>query len=131
MKENITPFDDENIVIDIPGVDAEKGLSLYGGELDIYLPIIRSYAVNTPAVLDKLRAVSKETLSDYVISVHGLKGTSANIGAEKTREAALSLETMARSGDLEGVLAKNEGFIKDTENLVDSIKKWLEKYGED
>jgi len=38
--------------------------------------------------LEKLRSVSAGTLSDSVITIHGLKGTSAGIGAETTREAA-------------------------------------------
>lgn len=130
MSKSNTFFEDENMVIDISGVDTERGLALYGGELDIYLPILRSYAVNTSVVLDKLRSVSKEKLPDYVINVHGVKGTSANIGAEKTRETALTLETMARNGDLDGVLAINDKFIKDTENIVANIKKWFEQYGE-
>jgi CheY-like chemotaxis protein/HPt (histidine-containing phosphotransfer) domain-containing protein len=121
-------IEDDNIVIDIPGVDAELGLSLYGGELDIYLPILRSYASNTPAVLDKLKSVSEETLSDYAISVHGLKGTSANIGAETTRETAMNLERLAKSGDLEKIASINERFIKDTENIVDNIRSWFKQY---
>ena len=118
---------DENTV-NIHGVDTGRGLSLYKGELGTYLPLLRSYAVNTPAALDKLRIVSKETLQDYAVNIHGLKGSSANIGAEKTRATAFVLETMARKGDLDGVLAQNDRFIKDTENIVDNIKTWFEQY---
>jgi HPt (histidine-containing phosphotransfer) domain-containing protein len=124
---NISP-EDESIVINIPGIDVERGLSLYSDELDIYVPLLRSYAVNTPAILDKLRTVSEETLADYVIAVHGLKGTSANIGAEMTREVAMRLEKLSRAGDLEDVLAINDRFIKDTENVIANIKMWFEQY---
>jgi len=116
------------IKITIPGVDTKKGLSLYAGEADIYLPLLRSYIVNTPLTLEKLRAVSGETLPDYVISVHGLKGTSAGIGAEDIRAAALELEQMSRAGDLQGVLSKNGKLIADTEVLVANVKAWLEQY---
>jgi PAS domain S-box-containing protein len=117
----------ENMVIEIPGVDTEKGLSLVAGAKKIYLPMLRSYASNTPKVLDKLRSVSAENLHDYVITVHGLKSTSAGIGAEAIREAALKLESMSRSGDLQGVLAKNDKLIAETEIIVANIKAWLEK----
>jgi HPt (histidine-containing phosphotransfer) domain-containing protein len=96
--------------------------------MNIYLPLLRSYAANTPDVLDKLRTVSAETLSDYVITVHGLKGTSAGIGAEAIREAAFNLETMSRAADLDGVLAQNGKLITDTETVVASVKAWLEQY---
>jgi len=118
----------ENLTIDIPGVDTKKGLSMYVGARKVYLPLLRSFAANTPGVLDKLRAVSAETLHDYAITVHGLKGSSAGIGAETVREAALNLETMSRAGDLRGVLALNGKLIADAENIVANVKAWLEQH---
>jgi chemotaxis protein histidine kinase CheA len=116
------------VSVDIPGVDTKKGIAFYGGDMNLYLPFLRSYASNTPNVLRRLAAVSKETLADYVIAVHGLKGTSAGIGAETIREAALNLEKMSRAGDLDGVLSQNGKLIKDTEIIVENINAWLEQY---
>jgi CheY-like chemotaxis protein len=127
----ITSEAEENgvpIELKIEGVDTKKGLLLYAGETKVYLPLLRSYIANTPVVLNKMRNVSEKTLSDYVISVHGLKGTSAGIGAQSLREAALDLETKSRAGDLQGVLAKNDKLIADTEIIVANIKAWLEHY---
>jgi PAS domain S-box-containing protein len=120
--------EDGDIIIEIPGVDTKKGLALYAGETDIYMPLLRSYIANTPGTLIKLKTVTKETLSDYVITVHGLKGTSAGIGAETIREAALELETKSRAGDLQGVLAKNDKLIADTQVVVANITAWLDQY---
>jgi PAS domain S-box-containing protein len=120
--------EEEDIVIEIPGVDTKKGLDLYAGETDIYLPLLRSYAANTPAALNKLGSVSAQNLSDYVITVHGLKGTSAGIGAEQIRAAALELENKSRAGDLQGVLEKNSKLIADTEIIVANINAWLREY---
>jgi len=116
------------LVIEIPGVDTKKGLALYADETDIYLPLLRSYIAHTPMTLEKLRTVSAENLTNYVITVHGLKGTSAGIGAESIREAALELENKSRAGDLQSVLAKNDKLIKDTEVIVANIKAWLDQY---
>jgi len=118
----------KDMVITIQGVDAVRGLSYYGGETEIYLSILRSFTVNAPKILDKLRIVSRETLSDYAISVHGLKGANANIGAETMRQAAANLEAKSRAEDLDGVLAENNQFIKDMETLVANIKTWLEQH---
>jgi HPt (histidine-containing phosphotransfer) domain-containing protein len=112
----------------ISGINTELGLSYYDGDLEIYLPLLRSYILNTPASLDKIRTVTFETLKDYAIIIHGLKGTSASIGAEMTREAALNLEALARAGDLNGILANNETFINDTEKIVAGIKEWVDDY---
>jgi CheY-like chemotaxis protein len=117
----------EKLVIEIPGVDTKKGLSLYAGAKKLYLPMLRSYAHNTPKVLEKLRLVSAENLHDYVITVHGLKGTSAALGAEKIQAAALELENLSRAGDLRGVLAKNDKLIADTQVVVANVTEWLDK----
>jgi len=117
----------EKLNMEIPGVDTKKGLSLYAGAKKIYLPMLRSYAHNTPKVLDKLRTVTAENLHDYVITVHGLKGTSAAIGAEHIRAAALELENLSRGGDFQGVIERNGKLIEDTEIVVANVQKWLDK----
>jgi signal transduction histidine kinase/DNA-binding NarL/FixJ family response regulator len=114
--------------INIPGVDSEKGLSLYGYDKKIYISLLRSFVGNTLENLKKLRTVSKETLPDYVITVHGLKGTSAGLGAELIREEALNLENLSRAGNLDEVLALNNKLIEDTEIVVNNIKEWLAGY---
>jgi CheY-like chemotaxis protein len=131
-RQEVTVVDDasasEDIVIKIPGVDTEKGLSLYAGDTKVYLPMLRSYVTNTPGVLEKLRAVTAETLPAYVISVHGLKGTSAGIGAEAIRQAAMELEAISRTGDLAGVLKLNGDLIANTEIVVAHVKEWLAQH---
>ena len=115
------------MTIKIPGVDAKKGLDLYDGELDLYLTVLRSYADNIPVVLDKLRKVTAETLPNYADTVHGIKGASATIAAEEISNAAMKLENMAMAGDLSGVLAENDFFLKRADCLLKDIQKWLEQ----
>ena len=122
--------EDNSNAVNIPGLDSEKGLALYGGELDIYYSILNSFVANIPETLERLRAVSAETLPAYAIAVHGLKGTSANIGAEAISEAASYLEKTARAGDLDALLKKNDQLIKDTESLTANLETWLKKHEE-
>ena len=121
-------LDCQSVVIDIPGIDIEKGLSYYGGEQEIYISILGSFVSCVPAILDKIRVVTDDTLPDYLISIHGLKSVNANIGAEKTREAAMNLELRAKARDLDGILHFNDQFINDMEEIVFNINKWLKKY---
>jgi len=116
------------VEIEIPGVDTKKGLALYAGDTGVYLSLLRSYAANTPGLLDKLRAVSAQNLPKYNISVHGLKGSSANIGAEMIREQAFELEKISKEGNVQGVWALNGKLIADTKIVVSNIKAWLEQY---
>ncbi|MDR0314062.1 MAG: Hpt domain-containing protein [Treponema sp.] len=113
--------------INIPGLDAELGTSLCGGELDIFVTALRSFAINIPVALEKLRTVSAETLPGYVTFVHGLKGSCASIGAEEARKKAYDLEMKSKAGDLDGVLAQNKAFIKEVEQLIKDIQAWLNR----
>ena len=114
---------------EIPGINMAAGFTLYGGEMDIYIAVMESFAANTPAVIDKLRDVTKETLPEYAINIHGLKSISATIAAQDISERARKLELMAEAGDLAGVLAENGKLLEDTEILVNDLKNWLETSG--
>ena len=111
--------------ITIPGIDSAAGLALYGGEFDLYLIALRSYVPNAISIIEKMRTVSHESLSDYTISVHGLKSISSNIGAEKLRKEAMYLEAKAKSGDLDEILTRNDALLKDAEDLASNIQGWL------
>ena len=119
--------EDGNAAIEIPGVNADKGLAICGGDSEIYRTVLRSYVADTRAVLEKLHDVTAENLPAYTIAVHGIKGSSANIGAEAIRQTAGKLEVMARNGDLAGILDKNDNFLKETKSLVADIMDWFKK----
>jgi len=114
-------------VINIPGIDTATGLDLYDGDEKNYLIVLRSWLANSPAVLDKLRNVSAETLATYAMSIHNIKGTCANVGAEELRAKARKLEEMAKAGDIAGIQSENDAFIKQAETVLAEAKKWLDK----
>jgi len=116
------------MAIGIPGVDEGIFQDLMDGDEDLYVSVLSSFIEKTPSVLVKLAAVSKETLPDYAITVHGLKGACANICAEEARKMALSLEQKARAGDLAGVQAENGPFLKYVEDLMVKLKEWHKKH---
>ena len=109
----------------IPGVNMEVGLDLYGGEMDIYVSVLESFATNTPEAINKMRNVTKEGLPDYAIVAHGLKSVCGTIAAGDISERAKKLEAMSKAGDITGVLADNDKFIEDAQTLVQNVKNWL------
>lgn len=114
--------------ISIPGLKVEKGLALFNDCFETYLAVLRSYAVNTPAVTESMHNVTALNLSDYRIHVHGLKGSSINIGANVTGEMAASMEAKATAGDLQGVLDGNDELLENVQELVTAIQAWLDEY---
>jgi signal transduction histidine kinase/CheY-like chemotaxis protein len=116
--------------INMPGLNVEQGLEVFSGDMEDYMSALSSYIKNAPELIDKLRGVTKDNLPEYAINVHGLKSVSAWICAESIRKGALELELMAKAGDLSGILAKNEKFLKDTETFVNDLMALLEKNSE-
>jgi len=110
---------------EIPGVNINAGLEFYGGDMNSYKAILKSFAVNTPDTIDNMRNVTEESLKDYAVNVHGLKSISAAIAADEMSQKAKELEFMAKAGDLSGVFAKNDEFLECAEILVEDIKNWL------
>jgi PAS domain S-box-containing protein len=109
----------------ISGVNLEEGLSRYG-EDDVFNGVLRSYADNTPQLLDKMRIVSRYKMPEYAITVHGIKGSSYGICAQAAGKWAERLEAAAKQEDLETILAENNDFIKMMERLLSDIRGYLD-----
>ncbi|MDR1277133.1 MAG: response regulator [Treponema sp.] len=107
-------------------VDIKAGVERYGEE-KIYLNILRSYITHSPGLLEKLRALSPETLADYAITVHGLKGASYGICADGIGREAEELEQAARAGDYERVAADTGGFILRVEQALEELGALVEQ----
>ncbi|MDR0839153.1 MAG: response regulator [Oscillospiraceae bacterium] len=103
------------------GLDIEKGLGRFGGDEETYTEVLKSYAKNTPELLDKAREVTAAGLADYAVIVHGIKASSRSIGAEQVGEMAEALEHAAKEGDADFVNANNGGFIQAAETLLAEI----------
>jgi signal transduction histidine kinase/DNA-binding response OmpR family regulator len=112
----------------LEGVDLASGVQRYEGK-DEYLQILRSYALHTAELLDRLRNPAGD-LKDYTVAVHGLKGASYGICADKVGDMAGYLENAAKRGDFEAVREKNGSLIEMTESLISDLKNLLTAEGD-
>jgi PAS domain S-box-containing protein len=108
----------------LEGMDFIAGLKRYGTE-EIYIRILRSFLTHTPGLLKKLRSLTRETLPDYAITVHGLKGASYGICAGEIGRDAGELELAAKAGDYEKVASGNTAFISKVEASLEALGKLL------
>ncbi|MDR1979845.1 MAG: response regulator [Synergistaceae bacterium] len=116
---------------DIDGVDFEKALSRFNGNTKSLFDVFRSYAKHTPAILERLRAPTAESLRDYAIAVHGVKGSSYGVCANAVGKLAEELEAAAKKNDLEFVLAQNDAFLSAAERLIDALRSMLKSLEEE
>ncbi|MCL2576423.1 MAG: transporter substrate-binding domain-containing protein [Defluviitaleaceae bacterium] len=115
----------------IPGINTKKGLSRFNGDKDAYLDVLRSYAKNTPRLLEGSGQVTSDLLADYATIVHGIKGSSGGICAEETAGIAEALEGAALAGDYEYVAAHNENLTTTARRLISGITTMLERFDAD
>jgi CheY-like chemotaxis protein/HPt (histidine-containing phosphotransfer) domain-containing protein len=106
----------------IPGVDAEKGADNFGGDLSIYWDVLKSFAQNTPPLLDKIRDFAAVELNDYAIIVHGIKSSSRSIGAEALGAEAEALEYAARAEDVAYIRENHGRFIQAADRVLEGLK---------
>jgi CheY-like chemotaxis protein len=113
----------------VSGIDTKKGAERFGGDWGIYWDVLKSFALNTPPLLEKIRAFSAELpakspedeLNDYAIIVHGIKGSSRSIGAEDLGTQAEALEHAAKAVDLVFVRENHCAFIQAADQLLDGL----------
>jgi len=107
------------------GLDIEKGIKRFGGREADYLSVLRSYASSTRSLIESVREPNENNLSDYTINVHGIKGASRGVFANRIGNAAEELEKAAIAGDMVFISDHNEKFLLATRDLVEEIEEML------
>jgi chemotaxis protein histidine kinase CheA len=113
------------------GLDIDSGIKRFGGSDEAYLDVLKSFAVNTRRLLDKIAVFNPEALHDYEITVHGIKGSGRGICADKVADAAEALENAAKDADLGFITANNDALVILVRALVDDIDKAILQMQED
>ena len=81
------------------------------------------YLSDTPMRIDALRrAVQKNDAAALATAAHGLKGSSANVGAMRVYALAAKLEEMGRRGDLTGVSAMLDELSREYERATRQLQ---------
>ncbi len=106
----------------ISGLDAHRVLELFDGNEKVFFEILRSYAMSTRQLLETLdRLLESENIEEYAIVIHGIKGASRGICAQKTGRAAELLELAAKAGDRAAVKSRHSAFVRIAKALLEAI----------
>jgi len=110
---------------EIDGLEVTQALARFSGDTESYSEVVESYVRHTPALLAKVRSVTPETLGDYGIAMHGLKGSSHTLGAESVGNLAEALERAATAGDFIFVQTNNPLLLETAEKLLAALSAKL------
>jgi DNA-binding NarL/FixJ family response regulator len=109
----------------IDGLDLEQCRERFGGDEEIVFQALRSYAAHTPGLLDQVRAPAQGDLSGYALIMHGIKGSSYGICADRAGKLAEELESAALAGDFAFIREHNGAFLKAAEGLIAALSALL------
>ena len=112
----------------LDGIDIQAGIIRYTE--NTYLDVLRSYCVHTPILIEKMRCLedcqnTDDAIEEYTITVHGIKGSTYGICANKIARQAEALENAARKKNIGFIEANNIQFIELIKNLIVKINELL------
>ena len=123
---------------EIPGLNIPEGIKRYEGDENIYLKILRSYLSSVGSILKDINNINMDKINDdeselkkYKIKVHGIKGISLDIFAEKAGREAKDLEEAAISHNINYIFEHNAAFLDNTRKLLDEIEGLLARVEEE
>ncbi|MCL2230854.1 MAG: transporter substrate-binding domain-containing protein [Treponema sp.] len=130
-KQNKSVAKEKNSVLSnkkIEGLDIAKGLERYEGDEKQYLRILHSYLSSVSELLEEIKnEPDTQTIKSYEIKVHGIKGTSFDVGSEETGKNAKALEEAAKTGDIEYISKHHKIFLEDTWKIIRDLEKLLDE----
>ena len=114
--------------VKIDGLDIQRGLELFGNNEETYVRLLRSYSLFTRRLVSKLAGfLATGNLTDYTITVHGVKGSCHSIFAYDVGALAERLEISSKAGKLNSVKLDHMVFEAKAMELFDNIDLVLTK----
>jgi signal transduction histidine kinase/CheY-like chemotaxis protein/HPt (histidine-containing phosphotransfer) domain-containing protein len=109
----------------IDDINTVAGIKNTGGSANFYKTVLCSYYTEGLEYITKLKnSFEKSDISLWTTYIHGLKSSSANIGAERISRMALTLEEAGKRGDWAYILHSADDFLRQFSILLESIGKF-------
>jgi CheY-like chemotaxis protein/anti-sigma regulatory factor (Ser/Thr protein kinase) len=112
----------------VEGIDFGAAMKLYGNSEAAYIKILKSFVTHTPPLLEKMDIHMGSSLPDYMIEVHGLKGTCNVICAKEAVDLAWELEFASKEGKSDLVGRKHGELRRMILELAEQLKTLLAEW---
>ncbi|MFH2057730.1 MAG: response regulator [Pseudomonadota bacterium] len=129
IDKDLDGLESDNVIPDSDNDDAilcfdrEKLFERFGGDEELMDLILESFTEEGPELIQDLTLAIQTDDTEMVRSkAHALKGTAANVNAERLRCAALDLETQAKNQDMESFSLKLDAIKQEYEQFVRKAK---------
>jgi signal transduction histidine kinase/HPt (histidine-containing phosphotransfer) domain-containing protein/ActR/RegA family two-component response regulator len=109
----------------VEGIDFPAALERYGNSGAVYLPILKSFTVHTPQLLEQMESSRESSPGNYAVEVHGLKGSCGAVGAAAAASLAGELEAASKGGDAEFVKEHHGILVREVLGLMERLEEVL------
>ncbi len=104
-------------------INEETGMQFCADSREVYIEMLEIYLEQGEEYMKKLPAlVEQKDWKNYIITVHGLKGTSLTIGAEAFSEKAKEQEFAGKGEQYEFIEKGLSDFLALYEKMLEAVK---------
>jgi two-component system sensor histidine kinase/response regulator len=104
--------------------EKDQILSIVDGDGELYHDLMDAYCEDALTGLEEISiALSSGSLGEVEHSAHALKGSSANMGGERAREASWWMENAAREAELEFCRLMFQVLDREITNFVKAVRQ--------
>ena len=120
--EEVDAGDEVAQSIVIKGIDTKNAMEKMHMTEDIYRNILKTYYKDLQGLLQRIeQEKNSNDIKNFVVDVHGVKSSSAGIGAYELSELAKELEKAGKEQRLDYIESHYEYFVKTAKEVVESI----------
>jgi len=104
-------------------IDQETGLQFCAESREVYIEMLEIYLEQGEEYMKKLPAlVEQKDWKNYIITVHGLKGTSLTIGAKAFSEKAKEQEFAGKGEEYDFIESSIGEFLEMYEKMLEAVQ---------
>lgn len=104
-------------------INQETGLQFCAESREVYMEMLEIYLEQGKEYMEKIPALAEQKdWKNYIITVHGLKGTSLTIGAEAFSEKAKEQEIAGKGENYEFIEQSLSEFMALYEKMLEAVK---------
>ena len=112
------------------GLNTDKGLLNIGFNKDAYAAILNTYYAEGVKYLELLpNLLEVGDIQLFTTDVHGIKSSSASIGAMEVSALFKELEFDGKAGDVESINRKLSGYLEKFKGILEEVKEYLTDIG--